>query len=325
MPGMRWVALVVVLAGSDVVFRLDRVPELDAPPAAVGRWLEVVAGHGHTCALDDTRHLWCWGRNFSGELGIASNETELDVGRQITEATWTVVATNDVTTCGIQGDGSLWCWGANGAGQVGTGTSGGVVRAPTLIDAGPWLDVSTGWDHTCAVRGDHTLWCWGLNDRGQLGDGTLMAKPARAPIGADASWDEVSAGGNSTCAIASDRTLWCWGANGAGQLAISTQTSTMELAPRQLSTDAWEQIDVSQSFACGINAVRQLRCWGANGVGQLGDGTTTSRGSPAPVLVDGEDRTDWLQIATGDDHACARSAAAAASRRATRSRAGAAT
>lgn len=44
-----------------------------------------------------------------------------------------------------------------------------------------------------------------------------------------------------------------------------------------------------------------VRAWGANGAGQIGDGTTTERLSPAPVLLPGA----AIALGAGSDHACA--------------------
>jgi alpha-tubulin suppressor-like RCC1 family protein len=50
-------------------------------------------------------------------------------------------------------------------------------------------------------------------------------------------------------------------------------------------------------------------CWGQNERGQLGDGTTTARGTPAPVAV----LTGIVELTAGDSHFCARSGAGAVS------------
>lgn len=304
-PLKHWLALLALVTGCDFVFRLDHVAPTDADAPPVGRWVDVIAGLAHTCALDQDRHLWCWGRNGSGELGISSALSELDQPRQITEATWTAISSRDATTCGIQQDGSLWCWGANGSGETGTGPSTQPVRTPTMIDAGPWLRVSS-YEHTCAIREDHSLWCWGYNERGQLGDGTMTTRFAMAQVVVGSTWDEVSTGNTSTCAIASDRSLWCWGGNTSGQLGLGMPTSAAEPLPRQVSVEPWAQVQVGRSFACGITADGRLRCWGINTSGQLGDGTVSAHFTPAPVFLDGDDRTDVEQLAVGDDHACAR-------------------
>lgn len=45
-----------------------------------------------------------------------------------------------------------------------------------------------------------------------------------------------------------------------------------------------------------------VRCWGSNAYGQLGDGTTSDRATPAGVL----DLTDAVELAAGGEHTCAR-------------------
>ncbi len=42
-------------------------------------------------------------------------------------------------------------------------------------------------------------------------------------------------------------------------------------------------ITVGDGHTCALRADGSLRCWGGNGLGELGDGTTTSRTKPTPV------------------------------------------
>lgn len=63
---------------------------------------------------------------------------------------------------------------------------------------------------------------------------------------------------------------------------------------------AFRQIDEGFDFSCGVTTGDVAYCWGANNVGQLGDGTTTSR--PRPRLVVGGLR--FRHVSTGIAHAC---------------------
>jgi alpha-tubulin suppressor-like RCC1 family protein len=45
------------------------------------------------------------------------------------------------------------------------------------------------------------------------------------------------------------------------------------------------KLSANGDHTCGINSGGSLKCWGDNGFGQLGDGTTTD--SPVPVQVSG--------------------------------------
>ncbi len=53
---------------------------------------------------------------------------------------------------------------------------------------------------------------------------------------------------------------------------------------------------------CAITTTQTVKCWGVNGYGQLGDGTTTNRSTA--VLVPGI--TTAVSLALGDIHSCAR-------------------
>lgn len=61
--------------------------------------------------------------------------------------------------------------------------------------------------------------------------------------------------------------------------------------------------------SCSIAASGGLQCWGNNGKGSVGDGTTTDRSAPVPVsgLSSGV-----AQVDGGFEHTCARTTASAA-------------
>jgi alpha-tubulin suppressor-like RCC1 family protein len=55
-----------------------------------------------------------------------------------------------------------------------------------------------------------------------------------------------------------------------------------------------------EAHSCGLDAANDVYCWGANGIGELGDGTLTER--HAPVRISGAGLATSLAI--GTDHTC---------------------
>jgi alpha-tubulin suppressor-like RCC1 family protein len=64
---------------------------------------------------------------------------------------------------------------------------------------------------------------------------------------------------------------------------------------------AWSNISAGGSHTCGVRTSGELDCWGANGSGQLGDGTTDDRTSPVRVGT----ASDWETVSCGIEHSCA--------------------
>jgi len=210
----------------------------------------VVAGREHTCAVNSTMKLFCWGLNAQGQLGdgtTTNRNVPTAVAGVFTAGTtqasanfYPWVAAGDIHTCAaLSGTNRVYCWGDNTSGQLGdgtttsrtlpvdTGTSGGAAGVANTYKS----PIAAGLDFTC-VRDTATLKCWGDNSRGQLGDGsntqrlTPTAVSSSTGLNQADSWS-IAAGGQTACAISntsgsSSYTVWCWGANDAGQVGDNT-------------------------------------------------------------------------------------------------------
>lgn len=204
-----------VLAPRDVADRSD--------------WVAVAAGGFHSCGLDRSGRIYCWGLNASGELGVGDNAlrdapTQTGCVDGVCFDDWTAIGAGSFHTCAIRDDGSMWCWGGGLNGQLGVGPLNmDNALEPQRIEVGGWRAVDGGASHTCAIREDRGLYCFGRNEEGQLGLGDVLRRDVPDRVG-DATYIRVSAGRQHTCAIREDRTLWCWGRNEAGQLGLGFAT-----------------------------------------------------------------------------------------------------
>ena len=73
------------------------------------------------------------------------------------------------------------------------------------------------------------------------------------------------------------------------------------LAP--VYAETYEQVSAADAHTCALLASGGVQCWGFNGSGQLGNGTTTSSSTPVPVYRIGSGATE---VTAGYGHSCAR-------------------
>jgi alpha-tubulin suppressor-like RCC1 family protein len=212
---------------------------------------------------------------------------------------------SDVTNCGTCGkscEGGASCNKGVCITPCGPGFSACAEGCCTTSPTGP-RRVSGEGGHTCAVTPSGRIKCWGSNAFGALGQNSIGGVPA-APgfvVGITGGAIAVAAGMSHVCAVVSAG-IRCWGRNHRGQLGnADTADSSVSVAARGLTQDA---VDVAAGswFSCGLTSVGEVRCWGDNQKGQLGN-TTVTESSSIPVVVTG--LTSVKAIDARTNRACA--------------------
>lgn len=251
------------------------------------------------CALDPAGKVFCWGLN----------STLLEYGTASLQTTGTPVAVPisplkslgggwGQHKCGLTGTDAV-CWGRGLSGQLGDGTTGASGNPPVTVSVHEqWTDISTGRLITCALNIGGEAFCWGRNQWGEVGDTLLPVNsnqltPNRVVGGVK--FASVAAGWLHACGISTAGTLYCWGNNTSGQLGIGIVDSVPHAPVAIASSLKFRTVALSARSTCAISVDDQLLCWGYNGLGQLGDGTTTTR--PAPTLV--AVARKWKDVAMG--------------------------
>lgn len=101
----------------------------------------------------------------------------------------------------------------------------------------------------------------------------------------------VAVGGDHSCGLAEDGRAWCWGAARSGKLGVPLAHDFCIMRTARCSTGAvpvatevrFASLALGSDHTCGLNDSGTAYCWGSNERGELGDGGTTSRWTPAPV------------------------------------------
>lgn len=249
---------------------------------------QVVAGDNHTCAITTTGGLKCWGLNSTGQLGDGSqtsSSTPVDV-LGLTSGVASVAA-GTYHTCAVTTAGSTKCWGHNGDGQLGDNTRTSRDSPVDVVGLTSGVtSVAAGLFHSCAVTASGVAKCWGNNNYGQLGNGIFMASsvPTVVQLGMSRVV-EITVGLNHSCARTTAGGALCWGHNGYGQLGDGTQANSATPLDVFGLTRGVVKVEAGGHHTCAINGGGGLKCWGNNGGGQVGDGTsTTTRTTPVDVV-----------------------------------------
>ena len=263
----------------------------------------VRAGASHACAIRASGALACWGRNDDGQLGDGTSLSRPRMTPALGLGPVLDVALGDRHTCAIlKADGTVWCWGANESGQLGDGTTAAHERPAPVPELAGASTLAAGGASTCAVRADQTVSCWGRNADGELGLGNAGA-PVTTPTVVPLLDGVVTLGARNqhACAVTGDGLLYCWGSSTQGELGDGRQvphpnpTLVVGLADNTITA-----VTMGVAHTCALGG-GQVWCWGTNQLGELGDGSGTTRGVPGPVAL----LTSVVDIAAGVHHTCA--------------------
>jgi alpha-tubulin suppressor-like RCC1 family protein len=260
---------------------------------------KIAAGYGHSCALNGAGGVRCWGDNFRGQLGDGTN-TNSDIPAAVVGLSSGVIGlvAGDNHTCALTAAGGIKCWGYNTHGQLGDATS---TQHNTPVDVSGLssgvIGLAAGGAHTCALTSAGGVKCWGKNFSGQLGDDTITNRDTPVNVaGLSSGVIGLAAGAFHSCALTSVGGVMCWGDFGGLGGPSKTPVNVSGLSSGVI------ELVAGSGHTCALTSGGGVKCWGSNSTGQLGDGTTTSRGTPELVtgLTSGA-----IGLAAGDVHTCA--------------------
>lgn len=325
---LRAVLVQVFVAGAVLTPSVPTVSAEHSQSPAASRAVSqrIAVGDQFTCVVVDGK-VYCWGDNQEGAVGqslaVAFSAVPVEVSGISTAVG---VAAGSTFACAVLADGTVTCWGRNNKGQTGRVSALSSPTPQAVSGLSGVVAVSAGGDTACALISGGTVKCWGDNDKGGLGRGSDTPTSDNTPQAVTGLTDATAIStardlfmGSRSCAIKADTTVVCWGNNPWGSLAgngidsndgsfvdhYNTPTTVLDnttSSPLQSVT----AVDVGADHSCALLANTTLKCWGENGVGQVGN--TTGQRSLKATAVMSEDGfsavSGAISVSAGWDSSC---------------------
>lgn len=164
-------------------------------------------------------------------------------------------------------------------------------------------DVAVGAALTCGLTTVSEVFCWGtvpLYDS-LTGTGPFFLN-TRGPVKVVhvAGVQRVTIGHEHICALANQAAL-CWGGNRLGMLGLGTIDTLFHPNPTTVPGLVVTALEAGDFFTCGRESGGDVRCWGYNSNGEIGDSSyETFRLQPVSV----RGGILFATVTTGQTHAC---------------------
>ena len=282
----------------------------------------ITSGEAHTCALSTDGDAYCWGSNFSGEIGDNTTIHRLLPVKVLSSVKFASISAGLGHTCALTSDARVYCWGiihktssvvpvrveglpritqlssekqrACGLTDIGEvycwGEGDGLVvktsqDKPTKVANGmTFKSIASGGYHTCGLRENGSVYCWGMNATGQIDPARTGAVADPFLVSGGFSFRSIAAGGLVTCGITVSTGTRCLGQTMLGNTPGGRALSMLEI-PRE-SEHPFVAITSGQFHTCAIDDRGGAWCWGEQRFGAVGAGEGQTVDQPLQVRIE---------------------------------------
>ncbi len=287
LPRTDWHTCALTASGQGYCWGLDQDGEVGdgspnyatdyrdtVPQAVVGGhvFASIRAGRSHTCAVTTSGDAYCWGANYSGQLGRDTVPgTCAEAGRC---SNWPILVAGGLTftqvsvgfwqhSCGVTTSGAAYCWGIAATGRLGNDSTTQTCGAypplpcsyvPLRVEGGlTFKSVSVGDYFTCGLTTAGDGYCWGYGTTGDLGNGATTNSTTPVKVAGGLSFADIEAGSSHACGLSTAGKVYCWGGSyGSTPVAVFANLTFGFLAAGDDGGTPW---------TCALTTGNDLYCW----------------------------------------------------------------
>ena len=253
--------------------------------------ISLALGDNHSCALNKTGEVFCWGDNREGQLGSKKIQESAQPTKVTALSKIMMITAGQNHSCALNTSGEVYCWGDNQSWQIGGNRIEDISPVTQVQGVRNVKQISAGGMTSCAVTVHGDVFCWGDNTSGQAGQlntseeqNSKIKIPLQIEI--PKKIDSVTVGDIHTCALSVVKTVYCWGNNSTNnyQVGIVSLDPVFPIPTRVPNLINVKEVSAGGIHTCAITKEGEILCWGNNFQGQLGNGIF-SKSSLRPTKV----------------------------------------
>jgi len=163
------------------------------------------------------------------------------------------------------------------------------------------LRISNSENSTCMITAKGLLYCWGDNSYGKLGLGNPVQKSQSYEqiqrVDRTETYYAITMGHNFSCGILTSGFLKCMGQN--NNYELGDQTNNPKYSPTLIDTSSkFKFVSTSYKTMCAITIDDQLKCWGNNLYGNVGNNSADLY-IPTPTIIDLGIKFESVSVGSG--------------------------
>ena len=256
--------------------------------------ISIASSGGVAFYLDSIGNVWAWGGGSAFGNGIVDyynfySETpvqvHLPIGRVIT-----AIAGGGGTGYALDSTSQVWAWGDGLYGELGNGkANSSSTPVQVSIPAGKTItSIAGGGKNGYALDSTGHVWAWGYGEKGGLRSGKTfnLVTPVQVYMPPSATKIIAITGGDENgYALDSSGHVWTWGYGRYGEFGSGTTDFSNTTVQVPIPTDTIIAIAGGKVDGYALDSTGHVWAWGAGGLGELGNGTTTNFSTPVQVSI----------------------------------------
>jgi hypothetical protein len=209
-----------------------------------------------------------------GDVSSAFRLSTGMIGSSSANLTAPIVVASENFSLAVRSDNSIWTWGHNDLGELGLANTTNLSNPAQLVSLTNVINVASAYKSSLALTSSGTVWGWGENTNYNLGTGTNVASSSPLQISTlGSNVAGIAIGGASGAALNKNGTVFGW-INFAPTPSLVSGISNATLL-----------VGAPDDHYAVLLSDGTLKLWGANGSGQLGNGTTSQYYTSTPVSM----------------------------------------